>query len=43
MDVDEKIEQLKQAATERWGERWTVEARHFADGDVQVVAVFGWA
>ena len=39
MDADEKIARLKEAARERWGERWTVEVRYFADGDFSANAV----
>lgn len=38
MDAKEKIDRLKQEARKRWGERWTVEARFFADGDVNAHA-----
>ena len=38
MDLETKVERLKEEATERWGERWTVEIRQYADGDYQALA-----
>lgn len=38
-NLDPQIEQLKAEATERWGNKWTIEARYFADGDAQCHAV----
>jgi predicted phage gp36 major capsid-like protein len=38
MDLETKVERLKQEATDRWGERWTVEIRQYADGDYQALA-----
>ncbi len=38
-NLDTQIDQLKDEATERWGDQWTIEARYFADGDAQCHAV----
>jgi hypothetical protein len=38
-DLDTEIERLQSEATERWGEKWTIEIRRFADGDAQANAV----
>lgn len=38
MELETKVERLKAEATERWGERWTVEIRQYADGDYQALA-----
>lgn len=38
-NLESQIDQLKDEATERWGDRWTIEARYFADGDAQCHAV----
>lgn len=32
------LDQLEAAARERWGERWTIEVRHFADGSTSAHA-----
>lgn len=38
-DPDEAIERLQSVASERWGDRWTVEVSYFADGDFQATAL----
>ena len=38
-DLDAQIERLKAEATERWGDKWVIETRRFADGDAQCNAI----
>lgn len=38
LDVEERIQKLKTAAKERWGDAWTVEVKHWADGTHQCYA-----
>lgn len=33
--LDAQIERLQSEATERWGDKWVIETRRFADGDAQ--------
>lgn len=37
--LTETVTHLKSEARERWGDRWTVEVKHFADGDFHAHAV----
>ena len=39
MDREATVERLKEEATERWGERWTIEVSRYADGDFNAHAV----
>lgn len=32
------LEQLKELASERWGDEWAIRATHFADGTIQAYA-----
>jgi len=36
-DVDD-VDRLEELAGERWGERWVIETKRFADGDRQAIA-----
>lgn len=38
MDVEKGVKKLKTAARERWGDKWTVEVKHWADGTHQFYA-----
>jgi hypothetical protein len=38
-ELDQEIKQLQTEASERWGERWTIEVSHYADGDYNAYAV----
>jgi hypothetical protein len=38
MELETKVERLKEEASERWGKRWTIEIRQYADGDYQALA-----
>lgn len=36
--MPEDVDRLEELARERWGERWTIETKRFADGDRQSIA-----
>lgn len=36
--TEDKIERLEEIARERWGERWTITQKHFADGTTKATA-----
>ena len=38
-ELETTVEWLKAEATERWGERWTIEVSRFADGNFNAYAM----
>jgi glutathione peroxidase-family protein len=37
-DEQDRLEHLEEIARERWGERWTITQKHFADGTTKATA-----